>query len=569
MSSLASVQSAVGWTLVHDAWALSVIAGAVAIARSIIPENRPELRYRCLVAGLLGMVGANAYLFISFIQTGPTAALPTQAALQTQGSAHHWIASLTWIWSIGALFLLARYLVGACEVRTLRRSCRIVETGPWVDFVRRVEREYGRVRMVSIATSHRAKGPMLIGLLRPIIVLPPALLCSIPPAQVEMILRHELAHAYRLDNLVLPLQRVAEALLFLHPAVWWISRHISLERELCCDQRALAAGGTPDQYVEALLSAARPSSYVAVHASMANDHVLSRVHRVLLKKDLPMKPSKRAFVIFALCLPLLSGLGFSAVSHDGKKAKAKLAPAGAPHHQISGAKCSDCHVTATPTPQPSPHPFNHEIATRGMQCSQCHTTANATEALQAPSPNSEPPRSPHYAPQQKDDFVPTFSHAAFQGQDCSSCHAGAKPKPAPSPQPFIHPGLPGHDEASKAKCSDCHAADSTSQHYLPKSGLPKSGLPKSQPPKGQLPKNQPAHGSWTTPKRTPFIHPGLPGHYGTSGAKCSDCHKLSSPKHSRPAKDPNHRKWTKPNLRRAWVRAESAEDPTAARVSRR
>ena len=67
---------------------------------------------------------------------------------------------------------------------------------------------------------------------------------GITPQQLEALLAHELAHIRRHDYLVNVLQMLAETLFFYHPAVWWVSRRIRIERELCCDDIAVRRAAT-------------------------------------------------------------------------------------------------------------------------------------------------------------------------------------------------------------------------------------------------------------------------------------------------------------------------------------
>ncbi|HKE83115.1 MAG TPA: M56 family metallopeptidase [Vicinamibacterales bacterium] len=99
--------------------------------------------------------------------------------------------------------------------------------------------------------------PTVIGWLSPIVVLPIAALATLTPAQVEAILAHELAHIRRHDCLVNLMQIVGETLLFYHPAVWWISARIRIEREHCCDQVAASTCDDVVTYAEALLTLER------------------------------------------------------------------------------------------------------------------------------------------------------------------------------------------------------------------------------------------------------------------------------------------------------------------------
>jgi len=74
---------------------------------------------------------------------------------------------------------------------------------------------------------------------------------------LEAVLAHELAHIRRWDLWTTLLQRLVKTLLFYHPAVWLLSRRVSLEREKCCDELAVAATGQRAVYAEALTQAAR------------------------------------------------------------------------------------------------------------------------------------------------------------------------------------------------------------------------------------------------------------------------------------------------------------------------
>ena len=92
--------------------------------------------------------------------------------------------------------------------------------------------------------------PTVIGWLRPVVLMPASALSGMGPQQLEAILAHELAHIRRHDYLVNLLQTVVETLLFYHPAVWWLSGRIRVERENCCDDLAVSLCGDPYAYAE-------------------------------------------------------------------------------------------------------------------------------------------------------------------------------------------------------------------------------------------------------------------------------------------------------------------------------
>ncbi len=116
--------------------------------------------------------------------------------------------------------------------------------------------------------------------------MPIGALAGLPPEQVEALLIHELAHIRRHDYLVNILQGVVETLLFYHPAVWWVSGHIRVEREMCCDDIAVSVSGDVFTYASALaeLESFRPAHLpTAAHVAIGADggSLANRIGRLL------------------------------------------------------------------------------------------------------------------------------------------------------------------------------------------------------------------------------------------------------------------------------------------------
>ena len=141
------------------------------------------------------------------------------------------------------VLLSLRNLVGWIGVQRLRR----VGTAPVCqELADRARTLIGRMKIsrpVRILQSTLVEIPIVAGWLTPVILLPVSILAELSPQQLEAILAHELAHIRRHDYLVNLLQTVAETLLFYHPAVWWVSRRIRIEREHCCDDAAVRVCG--------------------------------------------------------------------------------------------------------------------------------------------------------------------------------------------------------------------------------------------------------------------------------------------------------------------------------------
>jgi len=127
--------------------------------------------------------------------------------------------------------------------------------------------------------------PVVVGWLRPVILAPAVVLTGLAPDTVEAVLAHELAHIRRYDYLVNLGQTVVETLLFFHPAVWWVSRRIRVEREHCCDDVAVATCGSKVAYARALtvLEEGRRSPEWAMAATGGKtvSTTLSRVRHIL------------------------------------------------------------------------------------------------------------------------------------------------------------------------------------------------------------------------------------------------------------------------------------------------
>lgn len=136
--------------------------------------------------------------------------------------------------------------------------------------------------IVRIAESTLVKGPMVVGYLRPIVLLPASVLSGLTPAQLESLLAHELAHVRRHDWIVNALQVVIETLLFYHPAVWWLSRQIRHERELCCDDLAIAVIGDRPTYGRMLLALEQLRQPIVMPAlSATGGDLVARIRRLL------------------------------------------------------------------------------------------------------------------------------------------------------------------------------------------------------------------------------------------------------------------------------------------------
>jgi len=195
-----------------------------------------------------------------------------------------WLPWISLAWLGGVILVSVRHLGGWVGVQRLRRV-GTTKVGPDLsDRARQLMDRMKISRPVRILQSSLAELPIVVGWLRPVVLLPASLLMGLSPKQLEAILAHELAHVRRYDYLVNLLQTAVETLLFYHPAVWWLSRRIRIEREHCCDDVAVAICGNKVDYAEALAAveqrrAAALAMAVGGHGRVGS--ALGRVRRVL------------------------------------------------------------------------------------------------------------------------------------------------------------------------------------------------------------------------------------------------------------------------------------------------
>ena len=144
-----------------------------------------------------------------------------------------------------------RLLAGALALLRLRRSRQPLP----LKMAAMVERLGRRLRMEALPLvflSRQVAEAMAVGVVRPLVLIPAAWATEMPLEMLEAVIAHELAHLRRRDLWVNLLQRIVETLLFYHPAVWWLSRRLRIERELCADELAVAATGKRLVYAQAL-----------------------------------------------------------------------------------------------------------------------------------------------------------------------------------------------------------------------------------------------------------------------------------------------------------------------------
>ena len=263
---------ALGLALLHFVWQGAVLGILLAALGRLLRHAAPQVRYLLAAATLLIMLTAPLATFAllrplgepgaSNVEPSPGAGAETArlalgggASLPSPDLRHRvepLLPALVGLWGAGVLLLSLRTLGGWALVQRLKRSGL---AAPPPELAATLARLLDRLRVsapVKLSQSALVQVPTVIGWLRPVILVPASALSGLTPQQIELILAHELAHVRRRDYLVNLLQTAVETLLFYHPAVFWVSRRMRIEREHCCDDLAVAACGNPVRYARAL-----------------------------------------------------------------------------------------------------------------------------------------------------------------------------------------------------------------------------------------------------------------------------------------------------------------------------
>jgi beta-lactamase regulating signal transducer with metallopeptidase domain len=197
-------------------------------------------------------------------------------------------SSLPWIvlgWLVGVFGLSLWYLGGWTQLQRLRRRM-VSEVSPDLKAkFAHLAKTLGIVQTIELVESALVQVPTVIGHLKPIILLPASALTGLNADQIEAILAHELAHIRRHDYMVNLVQTVVEILGFYHPAIWWISHTIRVERENCCDDIAVNLCRNKWSYAKALTTMEEiRGNQPAFALAASGGNLLGRIRRLLGKE---------------------------------------------------------------------------------------------------------------------------------------------------------------------------------------------------------------------------------------------------------------------------------------------
>jgi uncharacterized protein (TIGR03435 family) len=367
-----AVQS-LGWALLHFIWQGVLLATLFFVADRLIRRSQARLRY---AIGCMTMLLMPAVFVATIFQSHPFLApafsvrdarvvvvpgAETVHLNSTPGPAHVSVPSVlagghslsfepavavpgfvVCLWLAGIVALSIGTAGGWIRVRRLRRRGVEPFAAARIETLEALMLRLQVSRPVRLYTSAIAEVPMVIGLVRPYILLPVSAVTGLSESQLRAVLAHELAHIRRHDYLVNLLQTAVETLLFYHPAVWWLSRRVRQEREHCCDDLAVEVCGDVMEYAGALaqLEELRGCASDLALAATGGD-LLARIRRLMGQsgekgRDRISGPLGVTLAV-ALLLGAAIGVGHTPAIHAQSSAPRVAQAAPAPLAQIQAA----------------------------------------------------------------------------------------------------------------------------------------------------------------------------------------------------------------------------------------
>lgn len=316
---------ALGWTVVHSLWQGALLAMALGVFRKLASGMSPQLRYLGGMAALGAMFLFSALTFSFQMQsaemgegvvisiTGISEPGDPSLLARVTGALNRNLPLLVAVWTAGMAFFALRTLGGFWLVIRLRNSGQILSDGFWDEKLALIAGKMRVRRIVRLLESAQVSVPLVIGHLKPVILLPVGLVNQLSPLEVEAVLAHELAHIRRWDYLFNLLQSALDILYYFNPAVWYISTTVRDEREHCCDDWAVAVCGSSLAYVRALVRLQEQGAVApqfALSMAAAGKPLLKRVRRILNQPN----HKKTIMERFTATLLLLAAIAVFSVS---------------------------------------------------------------------------------------------------------------------------------------------------------------------------------------------------------------------------------------------------------------
>ncbi|HAF30399.1 MAG TPA: hypothetical protein DCG75_15260 [Bacteroidales bacterium] len=335
-----NVITALGWNLFHIIWQGILVMALLSFILRLLSGKSSQIRYIISLFSLFIMLGLAIFNFTKHYEKETIENSVVEISERSQHQApvlidlnqsnikftsreliqvvkerieniDRYFPLIVSIWILGIFIFIVKIVLSYIFTVRLKSVGTRVLSADWLDKFQKLQKQLKIKRAVNYLESKLVKVPIVLGHLKPVIVIPVEMITGIPTNQIEAIIAHELAHIRRNDYIFNVLQTIIETMFFFHPAVWYISSQIRKERENCCDDIALTVCEGSLIYAKALVSVQEFSLnrlYSAVAFSGRKKHLLNRIKRMIMK---PQNKSNFTDKIIAAIIILSATLALS------------------------------------------------------------------------------------------------------------------------------------------------------------------------------------------------------------------------------------------------------------------
>ncbi len=205
------------------------------------------------------------------------------------------------VWALGFAAVLGIQLIRSLRLRRLLREAHDVEMS--------------LPALIKVKTSASLLEPGLVGIFKPVVLLPQGLMARLSHGEIQSILAHELTHLRRRDNLTAAVHMLVEALFWFYPLVWLIGARLIAERERACDEGVLARGHDREVYAGGILKVCKfcLQSPLACAPGVSGGNLGLRVRQIMTAPDAarlaaPKKLMLISAAMLTLTVPVMAGL---------------------------------------------------------------------------------------------------------------------------------------------------------------------------------------------------------------------------------------------------------------------
>jgi uncharacterized protein (TIGR03435 family) len=327
--------------LANHLWQSTIFAGTAGLLTLLLRKNRAQTRYWLwLIASAKFLVPFSLLISLGshLGWSNPTSITqpvfsfvmqeigqpfsPSEPDLQAKPAtsrpktlpARALVILLTTAWACGGLAVLLAWCLRWRRLVLAMRPALPANTGRELEVLRRLEKSRG-TKPIGLFSSDAALEPGIVGIVRPVLLLPVGISDRLTEPQLEAIMTHELCHVRRRDNMIAALHMVVEAMFWFHPLVWWVGSRLVDERERACDEEVLRMGSDPEVYAQGILKVCEfylESPLVCV-AGVTGSSLKKRIEEIMMHRIVHQLELKKKLLLAvagtaAIALPVVFGV---------------------------------------------------------------------------------------------------------------------------------------------------------------------------------------------------------------------------------------------------------------------